>query len=131
MTIEVGKSSSYEKVIKMSDVEDFARITGDFNPIHLDEIVAKQSIFGDRIVHGILVTGMISKIIGMDMPGEGTIYMEQNVKFRKPVKIGEKLKAVVTVIEIINVDRGIYKLDTTVYNEKIEKVIEGYAIVKV
>ena len=126
----IGQSEQVSKTISESDVYLFAGITGDLNPMHVNAVEAEQSIFKERIVHGILVTGLISNVIGMKFPGPGTIYMEQNVKFLAPVKIGDTVTAVVTLIEIINVEKGILKLSTDVFNQYLEKVISGEAVVK-
>lgn len=120
----VGQEICEERVFTAHDVEHFAQISGDCNPIHLDEECAKRSRFGGTIVHGLLVSSLISKMIGMDMPGEGSIYMEQNLRFRKPVYVGEK---VVAKIRITDIDRNIYTLETNVYNSKDDCVIEGRA----
>lgn len=126
----VGMKESFSKTISESDVYLFAGITGDLNPAHVNEEEAKAGIFGERIVHGILVTGLISAVIGMRLPGPGTIYMEQDVKFLKPVKIGDTVTAEVTVEEVINPEKRILRLLTEAYNQKNEKVITGYAVVK-
>ena len=128
---QIGNRSTFTKTISESDVYIFAGITGDFNPLHIDKVASEKSIFKERIAHGILVSGLISTVIGMQMPGPGTIYMEQNTRFLKPVKIGDTVTAVVEISEIINDAKSIIKLSTDVYNQKDEKVISGYAIVKV
>lgn len=126
----LNQKASLTKTISESDVYLFAGITGDFNSAHVNEVYAKNGVFGERIVHGVLVTGLISAVIGTKLPGEGTIYMEQDVKFLKPVKIGDTVTATVEVVEILNVKKCILKLDTMVENQRNEKVIEGYAVVK-
>lgn len=127
----LNQKASFTKTISESDVYLFAGITGDFNPAHINNIAAQKNSFGERIVHGILVTGLISAVIGMKLPGEGTIYLEQDVKFLKPVKIGDTVTATVEIVEILNEEKRILKLDTKVENQQDEKVIDGYAIVKV
>lgn len=126
----VGMKEHFSKTISESDVYLFAGITGDLNPAHVNQQEAEAGIFGERIVHGILVTGLISAVIGMKLPGPGTIYMEQDAKFLKPVRIGDTVTAEVTVEEIINVEKRVLRLLTEVYNQKDEKVITGYAVVK-
>lgn len=128
--LKLGQSASLSKTIGESDVYLFAGITGDFNPAHIDEEKSQKGMFGERIAHGILITGLISAVIGMKLPGEGTIYMEQDARFLKPVRIGDTVTATVKIAEIINADKRIVKLDTTVYNQKGETVISGYAVVK-
>lgn len=98
----VGETAEFSKTISESDVYLFAGITGDMNPVHIDEIEAAQCFTKKRIVHGALVSGMVSTVIGMKLPGSGTIYMEQDSKFIKPVYIGDTVKAAVEVQEILN-----------------------------
>ncbi|MBD5555776.1 MAG: MaoC family dehydratase [Roseburia sp.] len=122
----IGQKICEEKVFTSQDVERFAQISGDCNPIHLNAEYAKKSRFGGTIVHGILLTSLISKIIGMDLPGEGSIYMEQKLKFKKPVYVGEKIIAQVVIIEIDN-EKSIYTLSTDIYNLKDQCVVQGTA----
>lgn len=129
--LTISDRATMSKTISESDVYLFAGITGDFNPVHVNAEAARTSVFGERVVHGILVTGLISAVIGTKLPGEGTIYLEQDVKFLKPVKIGDTVTAIVKVIDIINQEKGIIKLDTTVENQNGEQVITGYAVVKI
>lgn len=127
----VGDKAEFCKTISESDVYMFAGITGDMNPLHINEIEAAQSFVKKRIVHGALVSGMISTVIGMKLPGPGTIYMEQDSKFVKPVFLGDTIKAMVEVQEILNENKGILKLSTVVLNQNEEIVLNGFAIVKV
>jgi len=129
MKIEIGQTASFSKTISEYDVYGFAGIVGDFNSVHINQVEADHSIFGKRIAHGILVGGLISTVLGMKLPGPGTIYMEQNFKFKKPVYIGDTVTAKVTAKEIINQDKGIYKMETIVMNQNDEVVIDGYAVV--
>lgn len=131
MTGLIGKVAEFSKTISESDVYLFAGITGDMNPVHTNIIHAEKSIVKARIAHGALVAGLISTVIGMQMPGPGTIYMEQDSKFIKPVFIGDTVTAKVEVIEIINIEKRILKLNTTVRNQNNEIVIDGYAVIKV
>lgn len=128
--VNVGQKVEVSKTISETDVYLFAGITGDFNDYHVNKIEAEKSVFGKRIVHGILVSGMISNAIGMKLPGPGTIYMEQDLKFKKPVFIGDTVTAEVQVEEIISKEKGIVRLLTQVYNQNKELVIDGFAIVK-
>jgi 3-hydroxybutyryl-CoA dehydratase len=130
MDMIVGKQARVSKTISESDVELFAGITGDFNPVHINQVEAEKSILGGRVVHGILVTGLISAVIGMQLPGPGTIYMEQDTEFLKPVKIGDTVTAIVTLEKVLNEEKGILELRTEVYNQHEEKVINGRAVVK-
>ncbi len=93
-------------------------------------MAAEESVFGKQIAHGFLVGSLLSSVIGMKMPGPGTIYMEQNMNFLKPVYIGDTLTAQVKIAEIINAKKNILKLSTKVINQSAETVIDGYAVVK-
>lgn len=126
---KVGLSAEFSKTISESDVYMFAGITGDMNLIHINEVKAAQSFAKKRIVHGALVSGMISTVIGMKLPGPGTIYMEQDSKFIRPVFLGDTIRAVVEVQEILNEKKGILKLNTVVFNQNDEIVLTGFAIV--
>ena len=130
MSIQLGQKGKFSKTVSETDVYGFAGITGDFNPVHINNEACKGSIFGKRIAHGMLVGSFISTVLGMYMPGPGTIYMEQDLKFLKPVFYGDTVTAEVTVSEVINEDKGIYRLDTVVVNQHDERVINGYAVVK-
>ena len=127
---KLNQKASFSKTISESDVYLFAGITGDYNVVHINSEKAKESIFGERIVHGMLVAGLISTVIGTKLPGEGTVYMEQDVKFLLPVKIGDTVTAQVEIIEVINAEKRIFKLNTEVINQRRELVVNGYAIVK-
>lgn len=129
MIIQIGQKASISKTISESDVYCFAGLVGDFNSAHLNQVFAEKNIFGNRVAHGMLVGSLISAVLGTKLPGEGTIYLEQNLKFKKPVYFGDTVTATVTVDEIINSDKGIYKLNTIVENQKNEVVIDGYAVV--
>jgi len=95
--IEKGDSKEVEIQVTDEMVREFAKITGDNNPLHLDEEFAKKTIFGRRIAHGMLVVSLISKVLGHDFPGAGTVYVSQSVKFRKPVYVGDTVKVHVEV----------------------------------
>ena len=126
-----GDQASFSKTISEYDVYQFAGITGDFNSVHINDSYAKTTMFNGRIAHGMLVSSFISTVLGMKLPGEGTIYMEQNSKFLAPVQIGDTITAVVTVMEYINKEKGIVKLLTQVFNQDDKLVVDGYSIVKV
>lgn len=130
MVVQIGQSASFAKTISEADIYGFAGIVGDFNSAHVNQVEAEKGIFGKRIAHGMLVGSMISSVLGMYLPGPGTIYLEQNLKFKKPVYIGDTVKAIATVTKVINEEKGIYSLDTVIYNQNNELVTEGYAVVK-
>ena len=127
--IKVGDEASLTKTITDAQIVDYAGLTGDTNPVHLDAEYAAQSMFGERIAHGMLVAGLISAVLGTQLPGPNSIYLGQDLKFRAPVKIGDTVKAVVTVTEKRD-DKRIIKLGTTVSNQRGEIVIDGAAVIK-
>ena len=126
--IQIGDTDSFTKTITEYDIVQFARLTGDFNPVHLDHAYAKTTPFKERIAHGILSGSIISTVLGMRLPGPNTIYLSQNFKFLLPVKIGDTIKANVEVMEKRD-DKNIIKLKTQVLNQRQEMVVDGEAIV--
>lgn len=126
--IKLGDKVFVEKTISETDVYLFAGITGDLNPAHINQVASEQTMFKGRIAHGILVTGLISTCLGMYLPGPGTIYMGQQVKFTAPVHIGDTIKAEVEVIEM-NVEKNRVKLKTVCTNQDGKVVIDGEALV--
>ena len=131
MTIQemkIGDHASVTKTVSETDVYLFAGITGDLNPAHTNEVAASKTMFKTRIAHGMLGAGFISVVLGMYLPGPGTIYMGQELKFTKPVHIGDTVTATATVEEII-LEKNRVILDTTVVNQDGEVVIKGKATV--
>ena len=131
MTIQdlaVGQCASTSKTISEADVYLFAGITGDLNPAHINEQYAGDTMFGGRIAHGMLSAGLISAVIGMQLPGPGTIYVGQDLKFLAPVRIGDTVTATVTVKEL---DQGRNRavLETVCENQTGQKLIAGQALV--
>lgn len=127
MSYQVGMTDSFSKTISESDIYTFAGISGDFNPVHVNSEYAKNSLFGKQIAHGFLSGSLISTVIGTKMPGPGTIYLKQNMIFKKPVYIGDTLEASVTIKDIKGSKA---ELDTLVTNQYGEIIIEGTALVK-
>jgi 3-hydroxybutyryl-CoA dehydratase len=127
--IKIDDEASLTRTITEAHIVIYAGLTGDMNPVHLDAEHAAQSMFGARIAHGMLVAGLISAVLGTQLPGPNSIYLGQDLKFVAPVKIGDTVKVVVTVLEKRD-DRRIIKLRTTVSNQRGELVIDGTAVVK-
>jgi 3-hydroxybutyryl-CoA dehydratase len=127
--IKLGDKASVEKTISETDVYLYAGITGDFNPAHVNQVEAGKTRFNGRIAHGMLSAGLISAVLGTELPGPGAIYMGQELKFLAPVRIGDTIKAEVEVIEIIE-EKNRIKLRTCCYNQNGEMVIEGMALVR-
>jgi len=128
--IAVGQTAEFTKTVTETDVVLFAGITGDFNPAHVDEVEAAKGMFGGRIAHGLLSAGFISTVLAMRLPGPGTIYLSQNLRFVRPVRIGDTVTARVEVAEVIAAKRRV-RLTTTVANHHRETVIDGEATVMV
>lgn len=127
--LTIGQSATYGKTVTDADIVLFAGVSGDTNPIHLDQTFAEKTPFKTRIAHGMLSASFISTVIGTKLPGPGAIYMSQTLRFKAPVKIGDTVTAVCTVTEIIAEKRRavlstICKVGDTV-------VIEGEALIMV
>jgi 3-hydroxybutyryl-CoA dehydratase len=123
----VGMSAEHAKTVTDADVVLFAGITGDFNPVHVDAEAAAQSMFGGRIAHGMLSAGLVSAAIAMQLPGAGSIYLAQTLRFTKPVRIGDTVTARVEVAELLS--KGRVRLLTVCRNQKGETVLDGEATV--
>lgn len=126
--MKLGDSASFTKTVSEHDVYTYAGVSGDFNPAHVNEVEAQKGMFGKRIAHGMLSAGFISTVLGTQLPGHGTIYMGQELRFTKPVFFGDTITATVTVAELIpEKNRAI--LDTVCTNQNGEVVIKGKATV--
>ena len=128
--IQLGNTASITKIFSNEDVENFAGLSEDRNPVHLDDDFAKSSIFKQRIVHGMLTASLFSGLLGEKLPGKGTIYLGQNLKFSAPVPIGKKVTATVEIINIRE-DKPIVTLRTLCVDSKDNIVIDGEAVVLV
>ena len=102
--LAVGMTVSIQNTVTEQDVIDFARVSGDHNPLHMDEEYAKTTLFGGRIAHGALSASYISAVLGNDLPGPGAVFMELNLKFVRPVRIGNTVVSTAEVVEMI--ERG-------------------------
>src|SRR6476620_946246 len=98
--IRPGDRATIERVFSAADVADFARLSGDDNPIHLDRSAARQAGFEREVVHGVLVTSLISRLLGTQLPGPGTILLGQQLSYRKPVLVGATVRANVEVLSV-------------------------------
>jgi len=99
--LKIGDKASFQKTITETDVYLYAGITGDLNPAHINQVESEKTMFQGRIAHGMLTAGLVSAVLGMQLPGPGSIYLGQELKFTAPVKIGDTIKAEVEVIERI------------------------------
>ncbi len=109
--LSIGMSESYERTVTDADIQQFAQVSGDHNPVHLDEAFAANTRFKTRIAHGMLSAAFISTVVGTKLPGPGSIYVSQTLKFRAPVFIGDTIVTTATVTDI-NEKRGFVTLDT-------------------
>jgi 3-hydroxybutyryl-CoA dehydratase len=127
--LTLGQSASFGKTITEADILLFAGVSGDTNPVHINAEVAAASMFKERIAHGMLSASLISTVLGTRLPGAGTIYLAQNLKFRAPVKIGETVTATVTVTALDPVKKRVTL--STVCTVLGKPVIDGEATVMV
>jgi 3-hydroxybutyryl-CoA dehydratase len=124
--LKIGDTASMAKTVTEYDVYSFAGVTGDFNPVHIDTEFAKNTMFKERIAHGMLSAGFISAVIGTALPGANSIYVSQELSFKAPVKIGDTVTATVEVLETIEEKRRVI-LRTTVTNQNGVIVVDGKA----
>lgn len=127
--IDVGMTDVFSKTVTEADIMTFAGVSGDTNPVHLDESFASGTMFKTRIAHGMLSAGFISTVFGTKLPGPGCIYIAQNLKFKAPVKIGDTVVARVTAVEKMD-DKKMIKFET-VCTVGDTKVIDGDATIMV
>ena len=126
--IHVGDRAEFSKTVSESDIYQYAGVTGDLNPAHINEVYAQQTFFKTRIAHGMLAAGFISAVLGTQLPGPGTIYLKQDLSFLAPVRIGDTVTARVEVLEVITEKKKI-RLKTTCTNQEGKQVLDGEAIV--
>lgn len=128
MSIQIGDSASLTKVIQDKDIREFARLVGDENPVHLDDAFAKTTRFGKRIAHGMLGASLISAVLGMKLPGPGTIYLSQMLQFVAPVYVDDTITATAKVVKMRE-DKPIFTLETICENQNGQVVVKGEAVV--
>jgi len=126
--LKVGDAAEFTKTISESDVYLYAGVTGDLNPAHIDEEYAKKTFFKTRIAHGMLSAGFLSTVLGNRLPGPGSIYIRQDLRFLAPVRIGDTITARAEVIEIIP-EKNRVRLATFCLNQDGAKVLDGEAVV--
>lgn len=127
--LKEGMTAEFSKKVSDADVAAFANVTGDHNPVHLDEAAAARTRFGGRIAHGMLSAGIISAAIASTLPGPGSVYLSQTLKFTAPVRIGDTVTATITVVELLSKNR--VRLATTCRNQSGETVLDGEAVILV
>jgi 3-hydroxybutyryl-CoA dehydratase len=127
--IKIGDEASLARTITEAHIVNYAGITGDMNPLHVDAEYAAHSMFKERIAHGMLVAGLISAVLGTQLPGPNSIYLGQDLKFTAPVMIGDTITVVVTVTGKRD-EKRIIKLRTIACNQRGEMVVDGNAVLK-
>ncbi|MEM2141877.1 MAG: MaoC family dehydratase [Candidatus Thorarchaeota archaeon] len=126
--IKVGEHAEYVHRVTEEDIKTFGRLSGDMNPLHFDEEWAKKTMFGGRIAHGVLTASFISTVIGMKLPGPGTVYISQQMRFLKPVRIGDVITAHAEVVSK-NDEKERVTLRTYCTNQDGNIVLDGEAVV--
>ncbi|MDO4778053.1 MAG: MaoC family dehydratase [Tissierellia bacterium] len=126
--IKVGDVETFTKTITETDVYLFGGITGDLNPAHTDQVASSQTMFKGRIVHGMFTASMVSTILGMYLPGPGTIFLSQETKFLKPVRFNDTITAKITAVEV-KTEKNIVVFESECTNQDGEKVLVGKATV--
>jgi 3-hydroxybutyryl-CoA dehydratase len=127
--LSLGQSAEITRVVGAGDIEAFSEVSGDVNPVHLDDAYARTTPFGERIAHGMLSAAYISAVLGTKLPGPGAVYLSQQLRFRRPVRIGDPVTARVTV-KALDDKRGHATLETLCQvNGK--TVVDGEALVMV
>lgn len=122
--MKIGKKASMTKKITQEDIINYSKISLDDNPLHLNEEYAKNSIFKKRIAHGMIAAGLISAVLGTKLPGKGSIYLEQSLKFLKPVYINDNITA---TVEIKKIENKIVTLETFCINQEGKIILKGEA----
>lgn len=126
--MSVGDTYASEHRITEAMIAAFAEATGDRNPLHLDEEFAQSTVFGRRIAHGMLTAGILSGVLGTEYPGQGTIYLGQTLRFRRPVLIGDVITVRLEVLETVP-EKNRVRLSTTCINQDRVEVLTGEAVV--
>jgi 3-hydroxybutyryl-CoA dehydratase len=128
MTLNVGDSAELSKMITDEDIRAFAELTGDFNPVHTDDEYARTTRFGRRIAHGMLGASLVSAVLANELPGRGSVYLSQTLRFTSPVYPGDTVTARATVRHVRE-DKPVVTLETVCTNQHGERVVEGEAVV--
>lgn len=125
--MSVGDTAEFAKTVSEGDIYQYAGISGDFNPVHVNEAYAEKTFFKTRIAHGMLSAGFISNVLGNQIPGPGSVYIRQELNFLAPVRIGDTITARVTVIGLDDAKNRV-TLKTECVNQSGKTVIDGQAV---
>ncbi|MFS0674465.1 MaoC family dehydratase [Ornithinibacillus sp. 179-J 7C1 HS] len=129
MKYKIGQKAEFTRTVTETDIVLFAGLSGDYNPIHVDKEYAKQTFFRERISHGILTASFLSRLLGMHLPGPGSVYVSQTLNFTKPVYIGDTITTRGEVIKL-DEDRRLITVQTTCMNQNGEIVLDGEGVMK-
>jgi acyl dehydratase len=132
--LHAGSIYSFSRVITEEMVSDFARLSGDYNPVHIDEDYCRRHKLGHRIVHGMLVLSLVSALVGMYLPGQGAVWLSQSFDFLRPVRIGDELTVTGRVLDIKNsgiLGNDIITMAVTIINDRDNVVVRGKVTVTV
>lgn len=129
-SMEIGESIEFSRAVDTADIDNFAELTGDFNPLHVDERYALKTKFKGRIVHGMLVASFFSTLVGMYLPGKKCLYLSQSLAFKRPLRPGASVKVKGIIVEKVDALK-ILVIRTEARNENNEIIVEGEAKVKV
>ncbi len=129
MKFNIGQTAEFSRTVTETDIVLFAGLTGDYNPIHVDREYAKQTFFKERISHGILTASYLSRLLGMHLPGPGSVYVSQTLHFTKPVYIGDTITTHGEVIEL-DESKRLITVKTTCINQHGEVVLDGEGVMK-
>ena len=124
--MQIGEKATFAKTISETDVYNFAGVTGDMNPVHVNQPYVENTFFKSRIAHGILISSLLPNVLGTKLPGPGTLYKRQELKFLKPVYIGDTIEASVEIVEIDKENNEV-KVKTSCINQNGVIVVEGFA----
>ena len=127
--LTIGQTAQSSKRITDTDLSLFAAVTGDLNPVHFDPVYAAGTHFKEPIGHGMIAAGLVSAVLGMKLPGPGTVYLQQTLNFLAPVMVGDVITASVEVVELL--EKGKVRLKTSCVNQKGVTVLDGVALVSV
>ncbi len=126
--LQIGDTAYFSKTISETDIYQFAAVTGDFNPAHVNEAYAEGTFFKRRIAHGMLTVSLVSNILGTQLPGPGTIFVSESVSFMKPVYIQDTIEASVTIVEA-DPARNRVRFEAACVNQRDEQVLHAEGIV--
>ncbi len=127
-SLKIGDTYDFHRFISEEDVQTFARITGDDNPLHVDAEYAENTRFGDRIVHGVFLLGLISKVLGRDFPGPGSVAVSISCRFLRPVRVNSEVRVSVRIVEKLE-QRRYVKAETFVFTDADKKALVGEATI--